>query len=148
MGFSVSTSGKEETKSEPNVVPLCDVLLVLLIIFMVVTPLIQKGVDVRLPNAQYTTDVPENPPVVLSIQRSAQEPKGFRLYINNDKVTLENLQNGLEEAFLTVPEKKLYLRMDGELEFGILAESILDIIKSAGIEVVGIITDKKTEKVD
>ncbi len=148
MGFSVSTSGKEETKSEPNVVPLCDVLLVLLIIFMVVTPLIQKGVDVRLPNAQYTTDVPENPPVVLSIQRSAQEPKGFRLYINNDKVTLENLQNGLEEAFLTVPEKKLYLRMDGELEFGILVESILDIIKSAGIEVVGIITEKKTEKVD
>jgi len=148
MGFSVSTSGKEEIRSEPNVVPLCDVLLVLLIIFMVVTPLIQKGVELRLPNAAFTTDVPENPPVVLSIQRSAQEPKGFRLYINNDKVTLENLQNGLEEAFLTVPEKKLYLRMDGELEFGILAESILDIIKSSGIEVVGIITEKKTEKVD
>ncbi len=148
MGFSVSTSGKEEIRSEPNVVPLCDVLLVLLIIFMVVTPLVQKGVDVRLPNASFTTDVPENPPVVLSIQRSSQEPKGFRLYINNDKVTLETLQNGLEEAFLTVPEKKLYLRMDQDLEFGILAESILDIIKASGVEVVGIITEKKTEKVD
>lgn len=148
MGFSVSASGKEEIRSEPNVVPLCDVLLVLLIIFMVVTPLVQKGVDVRLPGASFTTDVPENPPVVLSIQRSAQEPKGFRLYINNDKVTLETLQNGLEEAFLTVPEKKLYLRMDQDLEFGILAESILDIIKASGVEVVGIITEKKTEKVD
>ncbi len=148
MGFSVSASGKEEIRSEPNVVPLCDVLLVLLIIFMVVTPLVQKGVDVRLPNASFTTDVPENPPVVLSIQRSAQEPKGYRLYINNDKVTLENLQNGLEEAFLTVPEKKLYLRMDQDLEFGILAESILDIIKASGVEAVGIITEKKTEKVD
>jgi biopolymer transport protein TolR len=147
MGFSVSR-GKETVKSEPNVVPLCDVLLVLLIIFMVVTPLVQKGVDVRLPNAQFTTDVPENPPVVLSIQRNAQEPKGFRLYINNDRVTIENLQNSLEERFLTVPEKKLYLRMDGELEFGILAEPILDMIKAAGIEVVGIITEKKTEKVD
>lgn len=148
MAFSVSVSGKEKIRSEPNVVPLCDVLLVLLIIFMVVTPLVQKGVDVRLPNAAFTTDVPENPPVVLSIQRSAQEPKGYRLYINNDRVNLENLQNSLEEKFLTVPEKKLYLRMDGELEFGILAESILDIVKSAGVEVVGIITDKKTEKVD
>jgi biopolymer transport protein TolR len=146
MGISIG--GETKVKSEPNVVPLCDVLLVLLIIFMVVTPLVQKGVDVRLPNAQFTTDVPENPPVVLSIQRNAQEPKGFRLYINNDRVTIENLQNSLEERFLTVPEKKLYLRMDGELEFGILAEPILDMIKAAGIEVVGIITEKKTEKVD
>ena len=148
MGFSLSKGGKEPVKSEPNVVPLCDVLLVLLIIFMVVTPLVQKGVDVRLPNAQFTTDVPENPPVVLSIQRSTnpQDKGGYRLYINHDKVTLENLQNGLEEKFLTVSEKKLYLRMDGELEFGILAERILDIIKMSGIEVVGIITEKKTEK--
>jgi biopolymer transport protein ExbD len=150
MGFSLSKGAKEPVKSEPNVVPLCDVLLVLLIIFMVVTPLVQKGVDVRLPNAQFTTDVPENPPVVLSIQRSTnpQDKGGYRLYINHDKVTLENLQNGLEEKFLTVSEKKLYLRMDGELEFGILAERILDIIKMSGIEVVGIITEKKTEKVD
>jgi biopolymer transport protein TolR len=140
--------GKETVKSEPNVVPLCDVLLVLLIIFMVITPLVQKGVDVRLPSAQFTTDVPENPPVVLSIQRNAQEPKGYRLFINNDKVTQENLQNALEEKFLTVPEKKLYLRMDQDLEFGILAESILDIIKASGVEVVGIIAEKKTEKVD
>jgi biopolymer transport protein TolR len=147
MGFSVSV-GKETVRSEPNVVPLCDVLLVLLIIFMVVTPLVQKGVDVRLPNAQFTTDVPENPPVVLSIQRNVQEPKGYRLFINNERVTLENLQNSLEEKFLTVSEKKLYLRMDQDLEFGILAEPILDIIKQSGIEVVGIITEKKTEKVD
>jgi len=148
MGFSVSVSGKEKIRSEPNVVPLCDVLLVLLIIFMVVTPLVQKGVDVRLPNAQFTMDVPENPPVVLSIQKNAQEPKGYRLYVNHDRVTLESLQNTLEEQFLTVSEKKLYLRMDQDLEFGILAENILDIIKQAGIEVVGIITEKKTEKVD
>ncbi len=90
---------------------------------MVVTPLVQKGVDVRLPNGAFTTDVPENPPVVLSIQKAASEPKGFKLYINHDRATLENLQNGLEEAFLTVSEKKLYIRMDQDLQYGVLAES-------------------------
>jgi len=70
------------------------------------------------------------------------------MYLKNDRVTLETLQNSLEEAFLTVTEKKLYLRMDQDLEFGILAGSILNIVMSSGIEVVGIITEKKTEKVD
>lgn len=148
MSISVSTSGKETVRSEPNVVPLCDVLLVLLIIFMIVTPLIRQGVDVRLPSAQFTTDVPENPPVVLAIKRDARDPKGYILYINQTRVTLDNLQNSLEDAFLTVPEKTLYLRMDEDLEYGILTERILDIIKGAGIEVVGIITEKKTEKLE
>jgi len=109
MGFSVSMGGKESYRSEPNVVPLCDVLLVLLIIFMIVTPLIQKGVDVKLPNAQFTANMPENPDVVLAIKKDARDPKGFLLYVNQDKVTMETLQNALEEAFLTVSEKKLYL---------------------------------------
>ncbi len=147
MAFTVST-GKESVRSEPNVVPLCDVLLVLLIIFMVVTPLVQKGVDVKLPPAQFTTGMPENPDVVLAIKKEARDPKGYVLFVNQDKVTMENLQNALEEAFLTVTEKKLYLKMDQELEYGILAENILDIIRGAGIEVVGIITEKKAEKAD
>jgi biopolymer transport protein TolR len=148
MGFSVSMGGRETVRSEPNVVPLCDVLLVLLIIFMIVTPLIQKGVDVRLPNAQFTANMPENPDVVLAIKKDARDPKGFLLYVNQDKVTLETLQNALEEAFLTVSDKKLYLKADSELEYGIFADPIWDIIRAAGIESVGIITEKKTEKGD
>jgi biopolymer transport protein ExbD len=146
MGFSVSMGGKESVRSEPNVVPLCDVLLVLLIIFMIVTPLIQKGVDVRLPNAQFTVNMPENPDVVLAIKKSDKDPKGFLLYVNQDKVTMETLQNALEEAFLTVADKKLYVKADGDLEYGIFAEFLWDIIRAAGIESVGIITEKKTEK--
>jgi biopolymer transport protein TolR len=140
--------GKETIRSEPNVVPLCDVLLVLLIIFMIVTPLIQKGVDVRLPNAQFTVNMPENPDVVLAIKKSDKDPKGYLLYVNQNKVTMETLQNALEEEFLTVADKKLYVKADSELEYGIFAEFLWDIIRAAGIESVGIITEKKTEKGD
>jgi biopolymer transport protein ExbD len=147
MGFSVSMGNKDNVKSEPNVVPLCDVLLVLLIIFMIVTPLIQKGVDVRLPNAQFTTNMPENPDVVLAIKKDARDPKGFIIYVNQDKVTMETLQNALEEAFLTVADKKLYLKADQELDYGSIVD-LIDIIRGAGIEMVGIITEKKTDRID
>ncbi len=147
MGFSIASGGKETVRSEPNVVPLCDVLLVLLIIFMIVTPLIQKGVDVRLPNAQFTSNMPENPDVVLAVKKDARDPKGFLLFVNQDKVTMETLQNALEEAFLTVAEKKLYLKADQDLEYGNIVD-LIDIIRASGVEIVGIITEKKTERGD
>lgn len=148
MGFSVSIGSKEIVKSEPNVVPLCDVLLVLLIIFMVVTPLVQKGVDVRLPEAQFTSNMPEDPQVVLAIKRDMREEAGFILFVNQDRVTLEGLQNHLEEVFLTVTDKKLYLKVDQDLEYGIFAEFIWDMVRAAGIDDVGIITEKKAERLD
>jgi biopolymer transport protein TolR len=137
MGISIG--GGEKVKSEPNVVPLCDVLLVLLIIFMVVTPLVQKGVDVRLPTALNYIQMPDNPEVVLAIRKDGS------MYVNQDKATMENLQTLLEDAFLTASEKKLYLRADQEIEYGKIVD-IINVVKDAGIEIVGIITDVKTEK--
>jgi len=131
--------GKEEVKSEPNVVPLCDVLLVLLIIFMVVTPLVQKGVDVKLPSALNVADMPDSPEVVLAIKRDGT------IYVNEEKVAMENLQNTLEEAFLTVSDKKLYIRADEDIEYGKIVD-LIDVMREAGIEIVGIITEKKAEK--
>ena len=139
MGLSVSMGGKEEIKSEPNVVPLCDVLLVLLIIFMVVTPLVQKGVDVKLPSALNTASMPDSPDVVLAVKKDGT------IYVNEEKVTMENLQNALEEAFLTVSEKKLYIRADQDIEYGKIVD-LIDVMREAGIEIIGIITERKTEK--
>ena len=140
MGFSIG--GQEKVKSEPNVVPLCDVLLVLLIIFMVVTPLVQKGVDVRLPTALNTISMPDEPEVVLAIRKDGS------MYVNQDKATMENLQQLLEDAFLTASEKKLYLKVDQDVEYGKLVEpgGVLELVKEAGIELIGIITDVQTEK--
>jgi biopolymer transport protein TolR len=139
MAIKVETEG--EVSSEPNVVPLCDVLLVLLIIFMVVTPLIQRGVDVRLPTALNTINMPENPEVVLSIKKDGS------MFIGQDQVTMDNLQTLIEEAFMTASDKRLYLRADGELEYGNIVD-IVEILKAAGVEIVGIITEIKTEKID
>lgn len=139
MAISVKKEG--EVTSEPNVVPLCDVLLVLLIIFMVVTPLVQKGVDVRLPTALNTINMPENPEVVLAIRKDGS------LFVNESQATEDNLQTMIEEAFMTASEKKLYLRADQDLEYGKVVD-VIEILKNAGVEIVGIITEKKAERVD
>ncbi len=139
--MSMMVSNEDEVSSEPNVVPLCDVLLVLLIIFMVVTPLIQKGIDVRLPVALNTINMPENPEVVLSIRKDGN------MYMGQDLVTLDNLQILVEEAFMTASDKRLYLRADGDLEYGNIID-VVEILKAAGVEIVDIITEIKTERID
>ncbi len=140
MGFTAG-SGEDNVTTEINVVPLCDVLLVLLIIFMVVTPLVQKGFDLRLPTALNTIQMPDNPEVVLSIRRDGS------LYVNQDKATMDTLQTMLEEAFMTASEKKLYIKADLDLEYGLIVD-VIQVVKDSGIEIVGIITEVKTERID
>jgi len=137
MAFSVGEK-KDDTISEPNVVPLCDILLVLLIIFMIMTPLIKAGVDVDLPAALNTVGMPENPEVILAIKADGS------LYLNQELIQQENLQLMVEEAFMTATDKKLYLRADGQLEYGKVID-IAMILQEAGVEIVGIITEVRAE---
>lgn len=140
MAISVGDK-KDEISAEPNVVPLCDVLLVLLIIFMVVTPLVQKGIDVRLPTALNTIGMPENPEVVLYIRKDGS------MFLNQEKATYDNLPVLLEDAFMTASDNKLYLKADQDLEYGLIID-LIEVIKNSGVEVMGIIAEKKTEKMD
>jgi len=129
-----------DVKSEPNVVPLCDVLLVLLIIFMVVTPLIHKGIDVRLPAALNTINLPENPEVVLTLKRDG------RIFLNETEVTLDKLTEAVEEAFIDkTGERKIYIKADAQLEYGAIVQAF-ERIKEAGVDIMGIITEIKTKE--
>ncbi len=139
MGFTV---GKKEgdVNAEPNVVPLCDVLLVLLIIFMVMTPLVQKGVDVKLPTASNRIEMPEDPDVVLYIKEDGT------LYLNEQQVEENALYITLEDALMTATDKKLYLKADQDLEYGVLIDLVAT-LKDAGVEDIGIIAEQKAERV-
>ena len=130
--------GASKSKSEPNVVPLCDILLVLLIIFMVITPVMQKGIDVKLPET--STQGPGGPEgpggaIVLTLE-SDQTVK-----INQDPIELSLLENRLRDLYQTRQDKTIFIRADESLQYQNVLR-IIDIAKGAGIEVLGVIPER------
>jgi len=138
MGADVG--GSSSAKSEPNVVPLCDILLVLLIIFMVVTPMIKKGANVTLAEAANTIDQPESDKMMtVYIQADGV------VYLDSEKLESLSVLAGKIDAIRQekkTEEPKVLLRADQNVPYGKVTE-VMDLIRQAEIEVVGLVTDKK-----
>jgi biopolymer transport protein ExbD len=137
----MEVGGKKGLKASPNIVPLIDILLVLLIIFMVITPKVPKGLDALVPQPNPNKDAqqPEDiRTVVVSIDSAGH------LKINQDDVDKPNLGPRLEEIFKTRAERTMFVKGDPDIIFGAVAE-VIDIAKGAGIDKIGLITQNMEE---
>ena len=128
---------KGGVKSDINVTPLVDVMLVLLIIMMLVAPMLQQGVAVRLPTATNTVDKPETQEqTVLAISKD----KSF--YLNARPVTEGEMAQRLNEILENKKEKIVLIKADEEVEYGAVMTA-MDQLRNAGIEDIGLITERK-----
>ncbi len=123
--------------SEINITPLADVMLVLLIIVMLIAPLLQKGVDVTLPEAGNTTDKPENDSqTVLAVTADG------RFYVESVQTTEQELLTALQRELERKFEQIVLIKADQDAQYADVM-SVLDRLQRAGIEDIGLITERK-----
>ena len=138
MGMQVG-EGKGGTMADMNVVPLIDILLVLIIIFMVITPLTPKGLEALVPQPSPSSAPPSqdilNKTVVVQVSQSG------KLKINQEEHTWETLGPRLETIFKERAEKVAFVKGDDSVLFADVARAI-DVMRGAGIDKVGLITAK------
>ena len=137
MGMAVG--GSKGVMAEPNIVPLIDVLLVLIIIFMVITPTVSIGLETLVPQPTPPNVKPD--PVALAHTIVVQVTAGGRVMINQDDTTWEQLGPRLFDIFKERAEKVAFVKGDDSVHFELVARAI-DIMRGSGIEKVGLITAK------
>jgi biopolymer transport protein TolR len=140
MGASIG--GTDEYNSEINVTPMVDVMLVLLIIFMIVTPLLQQGVSVNLPKEMNTpeedSEITKDTSVVISI------PDNTNFYIGKDQYPLNALGEKIQSMMKDkAPDKRIvYIKSGVDVDYGRVVEAI-DTIRKQDIDKIGLVADKK-----
>jgi biopolymer transport protein TolR len=125
-------------KSDINVTPLVDVMLVLLIIMMIVAPLLQTGADVKLPLAANTTEKPQTP-----AQTVVAVDKNDRFFVNSLPVRKEELRLKVEEILATRTERIILINADEDARYSVVMDA-MDELRASGIEDMGLITRPKS----
>jgi biopolymer transport protein TolR len=128
--------------SEINVVPLVDVMLVLLIIFMVTAPMIQRGMDVKLPVSRRATQI-DGERIFVTVP--LDYPKTGIVYLGPDRIRVEALQERVRQKMEGLSQKQAYLQADGGLLYKDWYD-VLDRLKDAGVENVGIVAKAPGER--
>jgi biopolymer transport protein ExbD len=132
MGMDIG-NGHGGLKNDINVTPFCDVCLVLLIIFMVVTPLLQKGVPVVLPTARNPESQPEKESNVnITIQQDG------KIWYGQKWIPTDVLRDNLQEDYARNPSRKVYVKGDKNLDFG-QVKDVLRVVQATGFKSVGLV---------
>jgi biopolymer transport protein TolR len=118
---------------EINLVPLIDVLLVVLFFYMIVSPMLSRGLDVNLPKSEANTIKPEDR-IVLTVTRNQE------LFIEKERVSLSRLKSVLDSIRKTKPLVNVYLRADRDAPYGVVMQ-VMDVVKRAGIDRLGMVTE-------
>ena len=136
--MTFKTTTHHQNLSEINIIPFCDVLLVLLIIFMITAPLLQQGLDVNVPQANAPEIKRTKEDLILTIQKNGA------LYLGSDKtpVTKGFLNFKLKEILKQKEEKDLYIKADTTISYGEVVD-IMAIAKEAGVARIGMMTQPK-----
>lgn len=124
--------------AEINVIPLVDVVLVLLVVFMVTAPMLYRGMDINLPRSSSNTIKPEER-VVLTVERDR------RVYVGKDLIPLAQLPQKMDALHRKNPDVSVFLRADKDVPYGTVVQ-VMDSIKKAGIVKLGMVTDPVIEE--
>jgi len=128
-----------KVNSNINVTPMVDVMLVLLIIFMVITPMLQKGVSVDLAkvnNPEQMPDADKEDALIVAIMRDG------KVFFGNDQIPPDQLTGKVKDRIANRTDKRVYVRADARAKFGSVVE-VVDDVRAAGVDDLGLLTDQR-----
>ena len=128
-----------KVNSDINVTPMVDVMLVLLIIFMVITPMLQKGVSVDLAKVNNPSQMPDadkEDALLVSVMRNGD------VFFGTDKISVDNLTTKVKDRLANKQDKRVYVKADARAHFGNVVQ-VVDGVRAAGVDDLGLLTDQR-----
>ena len=125
--------------SDINVTPMVDVMLVLLIIFMVITPMLQHGVSVdmaKVNNPEQMPDADKEDALLVSVMRNGD------VFFGTDKISVDNLTTKVKDRLANKADKRVYVKADARAHFGNVVQ-VVDSVRAAGVDDLGLLTDQR-----
>jgi biopolymer transport protein ExbD len=126
----------------PNVIPMADIMLVLLIIFMVVTPMLQKGVSVdmaKVNNAEDLQDADKDDAIILAVTRDG------KMFLGSKEIGLDQITTAVKDQLANRIDKTVFVRSDARAKYGEVVKAV-DEVRAAGVDNLGLLTEKNQKK--
>ena len=147
MAHHIGESGRYKPQAgsqmaSPNVIPMADIMLVLLIIFMVVTPMSQKSLPVdmaRVNNAKEMQDADKDDAIIVAVTRDGT------IYLKNTKITKEDITGQIKDMLSARLDKTVYVKSDARAKYGDVV-AVVDEIRSAGVDQLGLLTEQNQQE--